>query len=121
MKPRFLEFDYSETPDGVGTFDAMANVAAPHWPTVQQEVAAVLTWAHADWGAPVPLDEGGEWDAEMTATLESAARLQLHYNPQSEALVVHTGDNLPSRYAMTLTLVGSAAFCDAFRERFLPD
>lgn len=99
---RYLVFDFSEDPDGVGSFDALASVGAGHWPALQAEVAQVLDWARRDWGEPSPVDEGGAWDAEVQETQEAEP----------------VAGGVQTRYTLSLTLCGSPAFCAAVRERF---
>ena len=95
---RWLDFDYSEGDDGTGVFDAMASVTEQHAPEVQREIDAVLAWADAQFaGRRGAMEEGGDWDAELQVSDE------------------------PPRRCFSLTLAGSAAFCEAFRERFVAD
>jgi len=97
---RWLDFDYSEGDDGTGVFDAMASVTTQHAAEVQREIDTVLAWADARFaGRRGPVEDGGEWDAE----------LQVSDEPGN-----------PPRRCFSLTLAGSAGFCDAFRERFAP-
>lgn len=119
MPLRFLEFDYSETPDGAGTFDALASVGENHWQAVQHEAAAVLAWAHAAWGPPQPLDEGGVWDVQVNAAQECLTPLQVDYCAAEEALTLVPADGAPPRYTLALTLSGSAEFCAEVRARFV--
>jgi hypothetical protein len=98
---KFLEFYYSEDPQGVGTFDAMASVRPDQVATVRAEIVQVLEWAHAAFpGLQAPLDEGGEWDFNLQEQEEEAGERW---------------------YTLTLSIGGSAQFCAAFRERFDPD
>lgn len=98
---KFLEFYYSEDPQGVGTFDAMASVRPDQVATVRAEIVQVLEWAHADFpGLQAPLDEGGEWDFNLQEQEEEAGERW---------------------YTLTLSIGGSSQFCAAFRTRFDPD
>jgi len=98
---KFLEFYYSEDPQGVGTFEAMASVRPDQVATVRAEIVQVLEWAHADFpGLQAPLDEGGEWDFNLQEQEEEAGERW---------------------YTLTLSIGGSAQFCEAFRARFDPD
>ncbi|MES2686216.1 MAG: hypothetical protein V4706_05295 [Pseudomonadota bacterium] len=66
MSLQFLEFDFSEDPEGGGTFDAMASVRQAQLAEVRAEIAEVLEWAESAFaGQRAPLDEGGEWDAGL--------------------------------------------------------
>lgn len=106
MPLKFLEFDYSEDPQGWGTFDAMASVRPDQVAAVRTEVVQVLEWAHAAFaGLQAPLDEGGEWDFNLQEQEEDAG----------EAAAGR------SWYTLTLSVVGSPQFCAAFRARFDPD
>ena len=101
MTLRWLDFDYSEGDDGTGVFDAMASVAIEHAAEVQGEVDAVLGWAATHFaGRRGPVEEGGDWDAE----------LQVNDEPGS-----------PPRRCFSLTLAGSEAFCEALRRQFRID
>lgn len=99
----YLIFDHSEDTEGIGTFDAMASVAPSQVAAVMNEVAQVLEWAHAAFPqAHGPLDEGFAWDHDLQAQQES------------------TASGTP-RHTITLSVSGSEAFCQAFRERFPDD
>jgi len=98
MSLRWLDFDYSEGNDGTGVFDAMASVELRHVAEVQAEVDAVLAWAESTFpGRRAPVEEGGEWDADLQVGDE---------------------DSNPPRRLFSLSIGGSAAFCQAFGERF---
>lgn len=95
---RFLDFDYSEDPQGGGTFDAMASVRPDQVAAVRAEMAQVLDWAHAAFpGLQASLEEGGEWDFDLQEQQDGAA------SPW------HT---------LTLAVSGTPQFCAAFRQRF---
>lgn len=95
---RFLEFEYSEDPQGGGTFDAMASVRPGQVDAVRAEMAQVLDWAHAAFpGLQAPLEEGGEWDFDLQEQQDGSA------SPW---------------HMLTLTVSGSPQFCIAFRQRF---
>ena len=95
---RFLDFEYSEDPQGGGTFDAMASVRPDQVAAVRAEMAQVLDWAHAAFpGLQAPLEEGGEWDFDL--------------QEQQDGTV-------PPWHALTLAVSGSPQFCAAFRQRF---
>jgi len=97
----YLIFDHSEDTEGIGTFDAMASVAPSQVALVMDEVAQVLEWAHAAFPqAHGPLDEGFAWDHDLQSQPERSA---------------------PDLITLTLSISGDAGFCQAFRQRFLPD
>ncbi len=119
MSLQYLDFEYSDDTEGVGTWDAMASVSPNQVTAVQSEVAQVLGWAfHAFPEGRGALDEGGEWDYDLQAQVETVAPEAWQFDP-SLGLVLTT--RLPAgepRHAVTLSLSGSEAFCQAFRERF---
>ena len=86
---------------------------------LQAEVAAVLDWAHHGFaGVRGPLEDDGDWDYDLHASLETVAALELDYDPAARRLACQaTSDGLP-RYTLTLTLGGTAGFALALRERF---
>lgn len=95
---RFLEFEYSEDPQGGGTFDAMASVRPDQVAAVRAEMAQVLDWAHVAFpGLQAPLEEGGEWDFDL--------------QEQQDGTV-------PPWHTLTLAVSGSPQFCAAFRQHF---
>ncbi len=116
---RFLQFDCSEDSSGLTSFEAMASVGAAQWPALQAEVAALLDWAHHGFaGVRGPLEEDGDWDYDLHASLETVAALELDYDPAARRLACQAAsDGLP-RYTLTLTLGGTAGFALALRERF---
>ncbi|AMM26098.1 hypothetical protein [Variovorax sp. PAMC 28711] len=93
---RYLDFDYSEDTEGIGTFDAMASTAPDRIAEVQAEIDAVIRWAESVFpdtrGA---LADGADWDADLQEL-----------------------DDGPDRRTLVLSLSGSEAFCEALRERF---
>ena len=114
----YLEFDFSEDADGHGTFDAMASATAGQWPALQAEIVAVLDWAQRSFGAPGPLDEGGEWDVELQGVREVPTPLAVRYAPGTlEVKSLASGE---PRTTVSVTLTGTAAFCEALRDAFAP-
>ncbi|KQP36240.1 hypothetical protein [Pseudorhodoferax sp. Leaf274] len=99
MTLQFLLFDQSEGGDGTGAFEAMAAVLPAQAGAVEAEIAAVLDWAGGHFGVPAPLEDGGEWHAEVQCSEEA------------------DGSGTPRR-VFSLSLAGSAAFCAAFESRF---
>jgi len=101
MTLRWLDFDYSEGTDDTGVFDAMASVELKRVAAVEAEIATVLAWAEATFtGRRAPVEEGGEWDCDVQAIDEPGA--------------------VPRR-CFSVSIGGTAAFCEAFRERFDPE
>ena len=119
MRLNYLEFDYSEDADGVGTFDALAATAPAHNTAVLAEVAVVLTWAHAAFEAQrAPLEEGGEWDYDLQGWREFSAVDILHFDEHSGKLSIQTQAAGAARHTVSLSITGTPGFCTAFRERF---
>jgi hypothetical protein len=113
----YLEFDYSEDAEGHGSFDAMAAAAPAQFGALQAEVLRVLDWAHRSFGAPAPLEEGGEWDVELQGVRELATPLAVRYQA-GRGLALQAEGPETQRTTLTLTLSGTAAFCGAFRQAF---
>ncbi len=116
---RFLHFDCSEDSSGLASFEAMASVGAAQWPALQAEVAAVLDWAHHGFaGVRGPLEDDGDWDYDLHASLETVATLELDYDPDARRLASRALPDGVPRYTLTLTLSGTPGFAEALRERF---
>lgn len=113
----YLEFDFSEDEHGHGSFDAMAGAAPAQLGALQAEVVRVLDWAHAQFGAPGALDEGGEWDFELQGVREVATTLQVAYRPRA-GLALQPGATGEPRVTISVTLTGTPAFCESFRDAF---
>jgi hypothetical protein len=119
MTLNYLDFDYCEDEQGWGTFDAVASTLAPQVAAVQAEIAQVLDWAHTAFpNLRAPLDEGGEWDFNLQGQQEWSAHEVLHYHPQTHQFSSHLNPAGPARHTVTLSLSGSAQFCDALRQQF---
>jgi hypothetical protein len=119
---RYLDFDYSDSEDGAGTFDAMVSTGPERVPAVHAEIAAVLGWAHAAFPeACGPAEEGGEWDYDLRGARETAQAEALDYDAETGRIAVLPGPSGPPRHTVTLSIGGSPAFCDALRERFRID
>lgn len=115
----YLDFEYSEDEDGNGTWDAMASVADTRWTALLDEVRQVLQWASQDFrGRRAPLDEGGDWDYDLSAQDDDNGRaLHIRWNAQS-AQVNAKAPQAGGYTTLTLTLTGHAAFADGLRQRF---
>lgn len=122
MDLHYLTFDFSEADDGSGGFDAMASVPPRSLPALEEEIAQVLDWAYATFpDGPGPLDEGFSWDLELQATSESSTQQRVRYFPGARRFERESLGSETLRHTLTLTLAGSADFCEAFREAFLQD
>ena len=95
----YLLFDYSEGGDDTGSFDAMAAVLPAQAPTVEAEIAQVLAWAEVHFPDHAPVEDGGDWLADLQCTDEADG---------SGAL----------RRVFSLSISGSATFCQAFQAQF---
>jgi len=92
----YLIFDYSEDTDGSGTFEAMASTTPAQAHLARAEAQQVLDWVgqHFPHG-PGPLEEGFDWDHDLSDTLAA-----------------------DGWHTVTLSISGSPAFCDGFRQQF---
>ena len=120
MPLHYLDFDFSDDDTGRGTFDAMASVLPDRWPALLAEIALVLQWAIDVFGACDATDGEGEWDYALHGVIEPDTPLQIAYDEASRR-VVSTPADTAARRTLTFTLSGTAAFCEAFRERFPVD
>ena len=119
MQLQYLDFDFSDEETGRGSFDAMASVLPDRVPAVLAEIAAVLRWATGAFGPGGALEDDGDWAYELQGIAEPGMPLELMFNEgNGEVLLAPAGGS--ERATFTLTLTGSAAFCEAFRERFEP-
>ena len=117
MDLNYLDFDYSEDADGVGTFDAMASVAPAQIAALHAEISAVLTWAHQHWpDACGPSEDGGIWHYDLQGVREVSTPLLLDFDETSGQLRTATGNPAAPRTTVTLTISGSADFCAALRD-----
>jgi hypothetical protein len=119
MTLHYLDFDYSEDEHGVGSFDAMASTAPQHMAAVRTEIARVLDWAHATFpDMRAPLEEGGEWDYNLEGQQEWTTHEALSYDEVTGKFNSQLGPAGAPRHTVTLSISGSAQFCEAFRQRF---
>ena len=119
MSLNYLDFDYSEDTEGVGTYEAMASVSANQVSAVQAEVAQVLSWAFHDFpNARGPLDEGFEWDYDLQAQIEYSTPETWQFDTAMGLVLTTRQPPGAPRHTVTLSLSGTEAFCQALRERF---
>jgi hypothetical protein len=119
MPLNYLDFDYSEDVQGIGTFDAMASTSVQHVGSVREEIAQVLDWAHAAFpGLRAPLDEGGEWDYNLEGQQEWTAPEDIDYDEVTRQFTSQLSPPGEPRYTVSLSISGSQQFCEAFRQRF---
>lgn len=120
----YLIFDAHESTEGVSTFEAMASANEARWPALQAELAQVLAWCHR-WGAahgapaPMALDDGGEWDHELSVMREQSEAMDVVFEPRRSAVVLTPGAGPLTRFSATLVLSGREAFAADFTAQFL--
>ena len=117
MELHYLDFEFSDEDAGHGSFDAMASVVPHRLPPLLEEVAAVLRWAHAAFGAPAALEDGGDWDFDLHAIAEPDRPLAVRYDAATSEVDL-AGAGAAARVTLTLTLGGTSVFCRALREAF---
>jgi hypothetical protein len=117
MQLQYLDFDFSDEESGRGSFDAMASVLPDRAPAVLAEIATVLRWAVGAFGPGGLSGDDGEWDYEVQGIAEPRTPLKVTYDEASDEVSLAPAGG-SARVTLTLTLTGSAAFCEAFRERF---
>jgi hypothetical protein len=119
MMLNYLDFDYSEDAEGVGTFEAVASVWPEQVSSVQREIALALDWAYQTFGGQRgPVEEGGDWDYDLHGQQEFTAPETIGYNEATRRFTVQLGPPGKPRHTITLTLSGTEAFCAAFRAQF---
>lgn len=119
MPLRYLDFDFSEDAEGTGTFDAMASVSPAQLATLQAEISTVLAWAHQHWpDACGPAEDGGAWQYDLQGVQEISTPLVLEFDAACGQLRTAAGSPAPPRTTITLTISGSADFCNTLREAF---
>jgi len=116
---RYLDFDYSESDTGAGSFDALASCTPEQLPALHAELAAVLAWAHEHFaGLRGDVDEAGEWDYALSSQREWSAADHITFDEAAQHITVQALPGALERHTVSLSLSGRPAFCDAFRERF---
>ncbi len=119
MMLNYLDFDYSEDAEGVGTFEAVACVWPEQVGAVQREIAQVLDWAYTTFGGQRgPVEEGGDWDYDLHGQQEFTAPETIAYNAATRRFTVQPGPPGKPRHTVTLTLSGTEEFCTVLRQRF---
>ncbi|MFN7152752.1 MAG: hypothetical protein ACK4OE_03595 [Acidovorax sp.] len=119
MTLNYLDFDYSEDADGMGTFDAMASVSPAQVPALHAEIAQLLAWAHAQFpDGHGPQEDGGQWQYDLQGVQEVSTPLALDFDAVSGCINCTAGAASTPRTTITLSISGSADFCEALREAF---
>jgi hypothetical protein len=97
----YLSFEVSEGTDGVRTIDAEAATTATQASQVQAEVQQVLDWAWRTFPRTHgPVDQGFDWDHDVQTALAGG------------------GTDGQGWHTTALTISASAAFAEAFAQRF---
>jgi hypothetical protein len=122
MNLQLLDFDCTEDADGVVCWDALAHPAAAHNPALLKEVSEVLAWAHAVAPhGPGALEDGAPWDFDLQASRHAPGRpplpAHLTWTPQT-GLMMPAPLSPEERLELSLTLSGTPAFAQAFREQW---
>ncbi len=123
MVLNYLDFDVSDDDAGATSWDAMASILPLRLPEALREAEAVLHWAHSVFGPPdAAKAEMAHWDFDLQlaqATSNQNTRdLMARYDAASGLVQAHAAQNAGGYCVLTLTLSGSAAFGQAFTERF---
>jgi hypothetical protein len=118
MELRYLDFDFSDEDSGRGSFDAMATVISPRMPALLAEISAVLRWASRAFGPAGALQDDGEWDYDLEGIAEPDTPLELAYDEGTGEVLLAPAPTGQALTTLTLTLSGSSAFCESFREEF---
>ena len=116
MQLDYLLFDFTDEEAGSCSFDAMASVLPARLPAAIQEIEAVLGWANREFDAPAAASDEGEWDFELQAVGEPDVPLEISYDFDSARVSMPPG--FKGRVTLALTISGSRAFGEAFRQAF---
>ena len=113
----YLDFDYSEDEQGIGTWDAMACVIPDRVSAVAHEIGQVLTWATQSFtGRQGALDDGGDWDYDLQAQDDEGQPLVANFDAERGQVTLATSPY--GRTTVTLSLAGSPQFGAAFEDAF---
>lgn len=119
MTLQYLEFDFSEDPQGHGSsFDAMASGTSAQRAAMEEEIVRVLEWAHRAFGPPGAIDDGAQWDCELQGVQELPTTLAVRYDAQARRLQLEPAGTGAVRVTLSVTVSGTAQFCQAFHDRF---
>ena len=115
MQLAYLLFDSSDEESGACSFDAMASVLPARLAALIHEIELVLGWAYRRFGSPTAA-EAGEWDFALQAVGEPDVPLAITYDAGRARVSIQPG--FRGRVTVTLTMSGSRAFAEDFREAF---
>lgn len=120
MNLNYLDFEFSEDTEGVGLFDAMASVKPQQLASVHDEIAQVLRWAFEAFGdTRGAVEDGADWDFDLQSQQDVTMTESIDFDPASGRVQVAGQTVGVPRHTLTLSLSGSPAFCQAFRQVFL--
>ena len=119
MTLQYLEWDYSEDAEGIGTFEALACVSPAHVAALHAEVAEVLGWAFDTFpDGHGPVAEGFEWDHDLQGQREFTAAESLCFDERTRRITTTLHPPGTPRHTVSLSLSGTPTFCEAMRARF---
>ncbi len=122
MNLQLLDFDCSEDAEGVVCWDALAQPAASYNAALLAEVNQVLCWCHRfDLQGPGPLEDGAQWDFDLQVTLfgdsHKPLAVEAEFDPATGTVRMPASTALQPM-ALSLSLSGTPAFSQAFRQQF---
>lgn len=118
----WLEFDASESDDGVLTLEAMASVAPRDLPLAWAAVQEALARAHRTADClPTPLELGGEWDMLLQVQSDDAPPLTLAWEATVQGADAPQADPSVRWVTLTLTVVTRESLGGLMQERLLND
>lgn len=115
MQLEYLIFDFTDDEAGSCSFDSVASVLAARLPAPIHEIEAVLGWAHRQFGPPAAAADEGEWDFELQAADAQDVPLAINYDIERARVSLPPASG---RVTLALTISGSSAFGEAFRNAF---
>ena len=118
MDLQYLDFEINQDDQGNASFDAMSAVAPDQLAELKAEMLEILGWAHQRFGAPRPLEDGGEWDCELQAVQEISTPMKIDYDVGARRMdLAPVGAGMP-RISLSVTLSGTPEFGSALRQAF---
>jgi hypothetical protein len=124
MDWQYLDFECSEDTDGVVCWNALAQPAAQHTRALCQEVALLLAWAcRFSPTGPGPLEDGADWDLDLQVQLHGPGEhlgrpAQAVWQSAQKTLAIDPAPGPDDRLELSLSLSGTPAFAQAFREHW---
>ena len=107
---QFLDFDRTEDTQGISAWDAMACPAPQHTSALLAEAAALLHRLHLAHGQPGPLDEQHAWDCDLHIAGDDGTVLAWQWHGQTPAWTETCTRMADTRFTVSLSLTGDAAF-----------